>query len=109
MVFERVTAIIQCTKGFTDFGSPVSNYETDIFRPLFDELEQLSGRKYGSTLPAATGGTGDPPVPVGDPPTGKRGTSASPAGDGLGQDAALGSAGEGGPGTRDQGQIDLAF
>src|SRR5439155_17670294 len=27
--------------------------ETDIFRPIFDKLEQLSGRKYGSTLPTA--------------------------------------------------------
>ena len=26
----------------------ISNYETDIFRPIFDELEKLSGKKYGS-------------------------------------------------------------
>jgi alanyl-tRNA synthetase len=53
MGFERVTGILQCTKQFTDFKSPISNYETDIFRPLFDKLEQLSGKKYGSMLPAA--------------------------------------------------------
>src|SRR6266536_3243774 len=53
MGFERVTGILQCTKGFTDFQSPISNYETDIFRPLFDELEQLSGKQYHSTLPPA--------------------------------------------------------
>ena len=35
----------------------ISNYETDIFRPIFDKLEKLSGKKYGSTLPAA-GSTG---------------------------------------------------
>src|SRR5215467_5880914 len=29
----------------------VSNYETDIFRPIFDEIEKLSGKKYASTLP----------------------------------------------------------
>jgi len=29
----------------------ISNYETDIFRPIFDKLEELSGKKYGSTLP----------------------------------------------------------
>ena len=29
----------------------ISNYETDIFRPIFDEIEILSGKKYGSTLP----------------------------------------------------------
>jgi len=52
MGFERVTGIIQCTKGFKDFASAkISNYETDIFRPIFDELEKLSGKKYGSTLP----------------------------------------------------------
>jgi alanyl-tRNA synthetase len=51
MGFERVTAIIQGTKNFTDFSGTISNYETDIFRLIFDELEQLSGKKYGSTLP----------------------------------------------------------
>ena len=53
MGFERVTGIIQNTKNFTDFNRIISNYETDIFRPIFDKLEKLSGRKYGSTLPAA--------------------------------------------------------
>jgi alanyl-tRNA synthetase len=57
MGFERVASIIQGTKGFTDFeGAKVSNYETDIFRPIFDEIEVLSGRRYGSTLPAAGSG-----------------------------------------------------
>jgi len=51
MGFERVTAIIQDTKNLTDFSRTISNYETDIFRPIFDELEKLSGRKYGSTIP----------------------------------------------------------
>jgi alanyl-tRNA synthetase len=52
MGFERVTSIIQGTKNFTDFANAkISNYETDIFRPFFDELEKLSGKKYGSTLP----------------------------------------------------------
>ena len=51
MGFERVTAIIQDTKNLTDFSRRISNYETDIFRPIFDELEKLSGRKYGSTIP----------------------------------------------------------
>src|SRR5205807_3751952 len=31
-----------------------SNYETDIFRPIFDELEKLSGKKYGSTIPSSS-------------------------------------------------------
>ena len=29
----------------------ISNYETDIFRPIFDEIEKLSGKKYAVTLP----------------------------------------------------------
>jgi alanyl-tRNA synthetase len=48
---ERTTAIIQGTKNFTEFSGTVSNYETDIFRPIFGELEKLSGKKYESTLP----------------------------------------------------------
>ncbi|MGA2242829.1 MAG: alanine--tRNA ligase [Verrucomicrobiota bacterium] len=56
MGFERVTGIIQCTKGFKDFANAkISNYETDIFRPIFDALEKLSGKKYGSTLPGSAG------------------------------------------------------
>jgi len=51
MGFERVTGIIQNTRGFTDFSRMISNYETDIFRPLFDKIEALSGKRYGSTLP----------------------------------------------------------
>jgi alanyl-tRNA synthetase len=63
MGFERVTSIIQCTKGFKDFANAkISNYETDIFRPIFGKLEELSGKKYASTLP---GGTGFQPVNVG--------------------------------------------
>ncbi|MFM8358225.1 MAG: alanine--tRNA ligase, partial [Verrucomicrobiota bacterium] len=59
MGFERVTSIIQGTKGLTDFANArISNYETDIFRPIFDEIEKLSGKKYGSTLPRS-GSTGD--------------------------------------------------
>ena len=57
MGFERVTGIIQNTRGFTDFSRVISNYETDVFRPLFNKLEQLSGKKYASTLPPA----GTPP------------------------------------------------
>src|SRR5690349_8553247 len=59
MGFERVTSIMQNTRGFTDFNRVISNYETDIFRPLFVKLEKLSGKRYGSTLPPSgtTGST----------------------------------------------------
>src|SRR6478609_1769979 len=59
MGFERVTSIMQGTRGFKDFANAkISNYETDIFRPIFDAIEKLSGKRYGSTLPKA-GSTGD--------------------------------------------------
>ncbi len=59
MGFERVTSIIQGTKELTDFkNAKISNYETDIFRPIFDAIEKLSGKRYGSTLPKS-GSTGD--------------------------------------------------
>ncbi len=59
MGFERVTSIIQGTKNLTDFATArISNYETDIFRPIFDALEKMSGKQYGSTLP------GDPVLKV---------------------------------------------
>jgi alanyl-tRNA synthetase len=53
MGFERAVAIIQGTKNLTDFSGTISNYETDVFRPIFDALEKLSGKKYASTLPKA--------------------------------------------------------
>lgn len=51
MGFERVAAVIQSTNSFTDFSKPTSNYDTDVFSPVFEEIEQLSGKKYQSTLP----------------------------------------------------------
>lgn len=56
MGFERVCSVIQCTKGFQEFGNVViSNYETDLFRPLFKAIGALCGRSYGSTLPQPSG------------------------------------------------------
>src|SRR5256712_4577053 len=71
MGFERVTAIIQGTKQLNDFSGTISNYETDIFRPIFDKLEKLSDKKYGSTLPnsADRGARAPSPAAVGAPPT----------------------------------------
>ncbi len=54
MGFERVCSIIQGTKNFTDFeNAKISNYDTDVFKPIFDELTKLSGKTYQSTLPKA--------------------------------------------------------
>ena len=51
MGFERVAAVIQSTQGFTDFSNPTSNYDTDVFSPVFDKISELSGKSYQSTLP----------------------------------------------------------
>jgi alanyl-tRNA synthetase len=56
MGFERVCSMIQCTNGFKDFTGRISNYETDVFSPIFRELEKLSGKKYTSTLPSDNAG-----------------------------------------------------
>lgn len=52
MGFERACSIMQCTDGFKDFSRKPSNYATDVFRPLFDRLEALSGREYSDVYPA---------------------------------------------------------
>jgi alanyl-tRNA synthetase len=70
MGFERITSMIQGTKNFTDFSRPISNYETDVFRPIFDEIEKLSGKKYCSTLPNSDRGAHAPSrAAVGASPT----------------------------------------
>jgi alanyl-tRNA synthetase len=54
MGFERLCSIIQGTKNFSDFETAqISNYDTDVFKPIFDELTRLSGKPYRSTLPKA--------------------------------------------------------
>jgi alanyl-tRNA synthetase len=117
MGFERVTSIIQGTRGFAEFANAkISNYETDIFRPMFDEIEKLSGKKYGSTLPPPMGSTGDSPVPLGDPPSGTGRTPLSQSDAGPGKDAPPFSAGlvaqRHGPvahATPEQIALDIAF
>ena len=59
MGFERACSMIQGTAGFTDFSKPISNYETDVFRPIFDALEEASGQTYGCTLPIKREGLTD--------------------------------------------------
>jgi alanyl-tRNA synthetase len=56
MGFERVCSVMQGTNGFKEFGNVViSNYETDLFRPIFKAIGELCGRTYGSTLPQPSG------------------------------------------------------
>jgi len=51
MGFERVAGIIATSKNFTDFSIPPSNYNSDLFTSLFDQLTSLSGHEYQRTLP----------------------------------------------------------
>ena len=52
MGFERLCSMMQATRGFTEFSNIViSNYETDLFRPIFAMLGKMSGAHYGSTVP----------------------------------------------------------
>lgn len=52
MGFERVSGIIATTLGFTDFSAPPSNYNSDLFQPIFARISELSGKQYGASLPA---------------------------------------------------------
>src|SRR2546430_11095017 len=53
MGFERVAGIYATTKGFKDFSREPSNYNADIFAPLFQKVTALcEGRKtYQRTVP----------------------------------------------------------
>ncbi len=51
MGFERVAGIHAVSKGFTDFTAEPSNYEADVFAPLFAKITALSGKTYGRTVP----------------------------------------------------------
>ena len=51
MGFERVCSLIQNTKGFTDFSKKPTNYNTDVFQPIFRKLEELSDKTYQDIYP----------------------------------------------------------
>jgi alanyl-tRNA synthetase len=96
MGFERAVAIIQGTKNLTEFPGTTSNYETDVFRPIFDEIEKLSGKTYTSTLPTVQGSTPGSGVAIGGSPIDKVAASRRD------QQAS-------GMRSREQIQIDIAF
>ncbi len=52
MGFERICGIIGTTNGFQDFSQPPSNYNCDLFSPIFDRITEMCGKPYGATLPA---------------------------------------------------------
>ncbi len=51
MGFERVAGIYATTKGFKDFSAEPSNYNSDVFAPLFKKVAELSGKTYTGTVP----------------------------------------------------------
>jgi alanyl-tRNA synthetase len=51
MGFERVAGILATTKNCTDFTAEPSNYEADVFAPLFRTITALSGKTYLRTVP----------------------------------------------------------
>lgn len=51
MGFERVAGIHAGTRGFTDFSREPSNYDADLFQPLFAKIAELSGLTYQGTVP----------------------------------------------------------
>jgi alanyl-tRNA synthetase len=51
MGFERACSIMQGTQNFTDFSQSPTNYSTDVFQPIIQKLEQLSGKKYVDVYP----------------------------------------------------------
>jgi alanyl-tRNA synthetase len=51
MGFERVAGIMATTKKFTDFSAEPSNYNADVFAPLFAKVTELSGKTFKGTVP----------------------------------------------------------
>ncbi len=56
MGFERVAGIYATSKGFTDFSAEPSNYNADVFAPLFSKVAALSGKTYTGTVPTKRDG-----------------------------------------------------
>jgi alanyl-tRNA synthetase len=52
MGFERVAGIYATTKGFSDFSAEPSNYNADVFAPLFAKVAEMApGKVYRGTVP----------------------------------------------------------
>ena len=59
MGFERVAGIYATSKGFTDFGREPSNYNADVFAPLFTKIAELSKKTYNGTVPRSRENLGE--------------------------------------------------
>ena len=51
MGFERIAGIMATTQQFTDFSNPPSNYNSDLFKAIFDAIESMCSHKYAYTMP----------------------------------------------------------
>lgn len=51
MGLERVAGIMATTNGLQNFGPEPSNYDSDLFAPIFAEIQRESGHKYGARVP----------------------------------------------------------
>ena len=51
MGFERIAGILATTEQFTDFTKPPSNYNSDLFTPIFKAIEGLCDQQYQYTMP----------------------------------------------------------
>jgi len=49
--YDWFSGIYATTKGFKDFTAEPSNYEADVFAPLFAKITALSGKTYARTVP----------------------------------------------------------
>ncbi|HUG09500.1 MAG TPA: alanine--tRNA ligase [Opitutaceae bacterium] len=59
MGFERVAGIHATTKGFKDFSADPSNYNADLFTPIFAKVAELSGKTYKGTVPTKREGVSE--------------------------------------------------
>ena len=51
MGLERVAGIMATTDGFKNFSREPSNYDSDLFAPIFAEIQRESGHEYGARVP----------------------------------------------------------
>lgn len=51
MGFERIAGIMATTQQFTDFTNPPSNYNSDLFKAIFEAIESMCAHKYAYTMP----------------------------------------------------------
>ncbi len=51
MGLERVAGIIATTNNFTDFSKPTSNYDSDLFKDIFNHISDMTEHNYTGSVP----------------------------------------------------------